>query len=91
MSVVGPRPHLTLHDDLFEKYYKRYRSRHYVKPGITGLAQISGYRGEATCEDDIIGRVRYDIKYISDWSLTTEVYIILKTFWQVLFPPRSAY
>jgi exopolysaccharide biosynthesis polyprenyl glycosylphosphotransferase len=91
MSVVGPRPHLTLHDDQFESYYRRYRSRHFVKPGITGLAQVSGYRGEAKSEEDIINRVRYDIQYVTSWSITTDIYIFLKTAWQVLFPPKSAY
>lgn len=91
MSVVGPRPHLTLHDRQFEKFYRRYRSRHFVKPGITGLAQVSGYRGEATDEEAIIGRVRHDLAYITQWTLSTEIYIVLKTAWQVLFPPKSAY
>ena len=91
MSVVGPRPHLTKHDRQFEKLYSRYRSRHYVKPGITGLAQVSGYRGEATSEQAIIGRVQHDLQYITQWSVSTEIYIFLKTIWQVLFPPKSAY
>jgi exopolysaccharide biosynthesis polyprenyl glycosylphosphotransferase len=91
MSVVGPRPHLTLHDDQFEKFYRRYRSRHYVKPGITGLAQISGYRGEARDEKAIIGRVQRDLEYITQWTIGHEVYIVLKTAWQILFPPKSAY
>jgi lipopolysaccharide/colanic/teichoic acid biosynthesis glycosyltransferase len=91
MSVVGPRPHLTLHDDEFEHYYRRYRSRHFVKPGITGLAQVSGYRGEAKSEEDIINRVRYDIEYVTHWTVTTDIYIFLKTAWQVIFPPKTAY
>ncbi|MEX0325983.1 MAG: exopolysaccharide biosynthesis polyprenyl glycosylphosphotransferase [Puniceicoccaceae bacterium] len=91
MSVVGPRPHLTLHDDQFEKAYRRYRSRHYVKPGITGLAQVTGYRGEMPDEAAVIGRVQRDLEYITQWSIGTEIYIVLKTAWQVLFPPKSAY
>ncbi len=91
MSVVGPRPHLTLHDDEFEHYYRRYRSRHFVKPGITGLAQVSGYRGEAKSEEDIVNRVRYDIEYVTHWTVTTDIYIFLKTAWQVIFPPKTAY
>ncbi|MEX0323080.1 MAG: exopolysaccharide biosynthesis polyprenyl glycosylphosphotransferase [Puniceicoccaceae bacterium] len=91
MSVVGPRPHLTLHDHAFEKFYRRYRSRHYVKPGITGLAQVTGFRGETKNEAAIIGRVERDLQYIVNWSIGVELYIILKTAWQVFFPPKSAY
>ena len=91
MSVVGPRPHFTLHDDAFEKHFRRYRSRHYVKPGITGLAQVSGYRGETRSEEAIIGRVEHDLRYITNWTLGQEVHIVLKTAWQVLFPPKSAH
>lgn len=91
MSVVGPRPHLTLHDDQFEKHFRRYRSRHYVKPGITGLAQVSGYRGETSSTEAIVGRVQHDLAYITQWSVSREIYIVLKTAWQVLFPPKSAY
>lgn len=91
MSVVGPRPHLTLHDDEFERYFRRYRSRHYVKPGITGLAQVSGYRGETRDAQAIIGRVQHDLRYIAQWSIGMEIYIFLKTAWQVFFPPKSAY
>jgi len=91
MSMVGPRPHLTLHDDEFEGHFRRYRSRHFVRPGITGLAQVSGFRGEAKERSDIIRRVQNDIKYITQWSLINDLYIFLKTIWQILFPPKSAY
>jgi putative colanic acid biosynthesis UDP-glucose lipid carrier transferase len=91
MSIVGPRPHLTLHDDEFEEHFRRYRSRHFVRPGITGLAQVSGFRGEAKDRSDIIRRVQNDIKYITQWSLVNDLYIFLKTIWQILFPPKTAY
>ena len=78
-------------DEQFEKYFRRYRSRHFVKPGITGLAQVSGYRGETAENEAIIGRVRHDIHYITHWRLSSDIYIILKTVWQVVFPPKSAY
>lgn len=91
MSVVGPRPHMTLHDRQFEGQVRRYRSRHYVKPGITGLAQVTGYRGEAKDPAAISGRVRCDIEYLTQWSLLQDVLIVLKTSWQVVFPPKSAY
>lgn len=91
MSLIGPRPHLTLHDEEFENYFRRYRSRHYVKPGITGLAQVSGYRGETRNREDVIGRVQHDLTYITQWSLGQDIHILLKTAWQVVSPPDSAY
>lgn len=91
MSVVGPRPHYTNHDDVFEQYFRRYRSRHHVKPGITGLAQVSGYRGETTTQEDIIGRVRYDLIYISQWSVAKELEIFFRTVTQFIKPPKKAY
>lgn len=91
MSVVGPRPHLTAHDDAFEKHIHVYRSRHFVKPGITGYAQIHGLRGEIAAPAQIVERVRKDIYYVTHWTPRLELWIVLKTIHQVLFPPRSAY
>jgi undecaprenyl-phosphate glucose phosphotransferase len=91
MSVVGPRPHLTLHDAEFEKFHERYRARHFVKPGITGLAQIKGFRGEIQNEAAILGRVELDHRYISEWNIGKDLLIIIRTIWQVFFPPKSAY
>lgn len=90
MSVIGPRPHLTVHDDLFEKEISVYRIRHFIKPGITGYAQIRGFRGEVTAPEQIQQRVRHDIYYLSNWSLKLDLYIILKTIATVLRPPDSA-
>lgn len=90
MSAVGPRPHLTIHDNLFEQEIKAYRIRHFVKPGITGYAQIRGYRGEVTSSEQIHQRVRHDIYYISNWSLKLDIYILLKTVVAVVRPPQSA-
>lgn len=90
MSVIGPRPHLTDHDNLFEKEISAYRIRHFLKPGITGYAQIRGFRGEITSPEQIHERVRHDIYYISNWSLKLDVYILLKTVAAVVRPPRSA-
>jgi len=91
MSVVGPRPHLLAHDDEFAQLVQRYRSRHHVKPGITGMAQHLGYRGEIVSQEDIDGRIRLDLEYIQTWSLWLDLGIIVKTGWQILFPPKSAY
>ncbi len=91
MSVVGPRPHMTEHDEQFKRLVDIYRSRHFVKPGITGLAQISGYRGEITSVGLIDERIRLDLQYINNWSIWLDISVIVKTLFQVFFPPRSAY
>lgn len=90
MSVVGPRPHLDKHDELFAEIVKFYKTRNYIKPGITGLAQTKGYRGEITNPKQIEERVRYDFEYITHWSLWVDLWLILKTTIQVFRPPASA-
>ncbi len=91
MSIVGPRPVMPLLDEEFERRARAYRTRHLVKPGITGLAQSEGFRGEITTPEQLDGRVRRDLQYIAEWSLWLDVQITARTLWQVLFPPRSAY
>lgn len=91
MSVVGPRPHLIQHDSEFSEQVNIYRTRHFVKPGITGLAQCKGFRGEVTELALIEERVRYDLEYIRSWSFWLDVWILVKTAVQVIFPPKSAY
>jgi exopolysaccharide biosynthesis polyprenyl glycosylphosphotransferase len=91
MSVVGPRPHLPQHDIDFSLISKNYRVRSLVKPGITGLAQVNGYRGEIDYPEKLHRRVYWDLYYVSNWALWLDVQIILRTGWQVGFPPKSAY
>jgi len=91
MSVIGPRPHMIEHNQQFEKVLQAYNVRSLVKPGITGLAQIRGYRGEARTEDDIRLRVDCDIEYIERYSLFLDFYILLRTAYHLFLPPRSAY
>jgi len=91
MSVVGPRPHLQAHNDIWEKEVEKFHIRSLVKPGITGLAQTRGYRGEASSIEDIRKRVECDIEYIEKWSLFYDIGIVGKTTIQVLFPHRNAY
>jgi lipopolysaccharide/colanic/teichoic acid biosynthesis glycosyltransferase len=91
MSIVGPRPHLPQHDIEFSQISKTYRVRSLVKPGITGLAQVNGYRGEITDPEKLHRRVYWDLYYMSNWSLALDMQIILRTAWQVVFPPKSAY
>jgi exopolysaccharide biosynthesis polyprenyl glycosylphosphotransferase len=91
MSIVGPRPHLIEHNQQFSRYMANYHVRTFVKPGITGLAQVRGYRGEARTNADIENRVACDIEYLENWNLSLECGIILRTCAQLLVPPRSAY
>ncbi len=91
MSIVGPRPHLLQHDDAFADTVNTYRIRHFVKPGLTGLAQVNGFRGEVTDDESIKQRVKMDIAYINSWSIVMDVEIILKTVSELFSPPDSAY
>ena len=90
MSIAGPRPHLTKHDKEFARLMKSYYTRHFVKPGITGLAQCKGYRGEISELTLLQERIRYDVFYINHWSLLLDLQIVLATVKQVIFPPKTA-
>ncbi len=91
MSVVGPRPHLESLSLEYQKEVDDYLKRHIVKPGITGLAQISGYRGEIKKKSDIKNRVRLDIFYIENWSFFLDIKIIIQTVLNVFKGEEKAY
>ena len=91
MSVVGPRPHLIEHNEQFSRLMANYQVRTFIKPGITGLAQVRGFRGEAQTSRDIQNRVTCDIEYLENWNLGLECGIILRTCAQLVVPPESAY
>ena len=91
MSVVGPRPHMLSHTDIYAKKIDKFMVRHFVKPGITGLAQVSGYRGEVESDKDIIGRVQHDIFYIENWSFFLDLKIIFQTFFNTIKGEEKAY
>ncbi|QXP63426.1 exopolysaccharide biosynthesis polyprenyl glycosylphosphotransferase [Polaribacter sp. HaHaR_3_91] len=91
MSVVGPRPHLESLSLEYQKDVDDYLKRHIVKPGITGLAQVSGYRGEIKRRTDIKNRVRLDIFYIENWSFFLDIKIILQTILNVFKGEEKAY
>jgi len=84
MSVVGPRPHAVAHNELYRKLIRGYMIRHKVKPGITGLAQVNGWRGETDSVDKMKMRVLYDLEYLRNWSLLLDLQILLKTVLVVL-------
>ncbi|MFL6577382.1 MAG: undecaprenyl-phosphate glucose phosphotransferase [Povalibacter sp.] len=84
MSLVGPRPHAVAHNEEYRRLIRGYMARHKVPPGITGLAQVKGFRGETRRLDDMRGRVHYDLKYMSDWSLLLDLKILLMTIPRLL-------
>ena len=91
MSIVGPRPYMPMLDEEFRQQTKAYRTRHLVKPGITGLAQSLGFRGEILEREMLSRRHYWDVYYITHWSLWLDVQIALRTFGQVFAPPKTAY
>ncbi len=91
MSVVGPRPHLWSQNKSYASKIKKYMVRHYVKPGITGLAQVKGYRGEIETDDDMINRVKFDVFYIENWSIVMDIKIIIQTVINIFKGEEKAY
>ena len=79
MSIVGPRPHAVAHNEYYRKLIPGYMLRHRSKPGITGLAQVHGWRGETETIDKMENRVKDDIQYLRDWSLWLDIKIIFLT------------
>jgi putative colanic acid biosynthesis UDP-glucose lipid carrier transferase len=91
MSVVGPRPHLWSQNKAYGNKIKKYMVRHYVKPGITGLAQVRGFRGEIKNDEDMINRIKYDVFYIENWSLILDLKIIVQTVINIFKGEEKAY
>lgn len=89
MSIVGPRPHAVSHNEEYRSQIKRYMLRHKVKPGITGLAQVNGYRGETDTIDKMEGRIRYDLEYIQNWSVMLDLKIIIETVFKGFSNPNA--
>jgi putative colanic acid biosynthesis UDP-glucose lipid carrier transferase len=90
MSIVGPRPHAVEHNEMYRKLVQGYMLRHKVKPGITGWAQINGWRGETETLDKMQKRIEYDLQYIQNWSLWLDIVIIFRTI-TVVFGQENAY
>ncbi len=91
MSVVGPRPHMVSHTEMYAKSVDKFMVRHFIKPGITGLAQINGCRGEVETEKDIVNRVKFDIFYLENWSILLDLKIIYKTVINAIKGEEKAY
>jgi putative colanic acid biosynthesis UDP-glucose lipid carrier transferase len=90
MSIVGPRPHAVAHNEMYRKLIKGYMVRHKVKPGITGWAQVNGYRGETDTLDKMQGRIDFDLDYLRNWSLKLDLYIIFRTV-RLVMKDQQAY
>ena len=91
MSVVGPRPHMLKENEKYKTTIDKFMVRHYVKPGITGLAQTKGFRGEIETIQDIVNRIKYDIYYIENWSFVLDIKIIIITIINVIGGEKKAY
>ena len=91
MSVVEPRPHPISHNDKYALMANKFMARHFVKPGITGLAQIKGCRGEVETDEDIINRVKYDIFYMENWSILLDIEIIFETIIKLIKGDEKAF
>jgi putative colanic acid biosysnthesis UDP-glucose lipid carrier transferase len=90
MSIVGPRPHAIDHNEEFANRAEGYFARHRVKPGITGLAQVRGYRGATDTKEKLEGRVQNDIYYAENWSLSLDIWILVRTI-VICLSGRNAY
>jgi len=90
MSLVGPRPHANVHNEEYRTLIKGYMLRHKVKPGITGLAQVNGWRGETDTLEKMQKRIECDHQYIREWSLLLDLRILVQTVW-VVFSRQNAY
>lgn len=91
MSIIGPRPHMLRHTEEYSKEVSTYLQRHAVKPGITGLSQVMGYRGEISSKHALNNRVRIDIFYLKKWTIMLDMLIIFRTAKLLLFGDKNAY
>ena len=91
MSIVGPRPHMLYHTEMYSKLIEKYMVRHFSKPGITGWAQVTGFRGETRELWQREERVKRDIWYNENWSFLLDLEIIARTAIQIIFPNKNAY
>jgi putative colanic acid biosysnthesis UDP-glucose lipid carrier transferase len=90
MSVVGPRPHLMSYNQQYQRVFCKAYVRTFVKPGITGLAQARGFRGDAKTSEEVVHRMKSDIEYLENWSFWLDCALILRTALHVVLPPKTA-
>jgi putative colanic acid biosynthesis UDP-glucose lipid carrier transferase len=91
MSVVGPRPHMLKHTNDFTEIYKQYLIRHFIKPGVTGWAQVNGYRGVISEDVHLVKRIEHDIWYMENWSISLDLKIIFMTVYNTIKGDKNAF
>ena len=91
MSIIGPRPHMLKHTELYSSFIDKYMVRHLIKPGITGWAQVNGFRGETRSTEQMAERVRYDVWYLENWSFFLDMKILLITVLNMFRGEKNAY
>jgi len=91
MSVVGPRPHMISHTEQYSQLIDTFMVRHFLKPGITGWAQIKGLRGETKSTEDMLARVEADVWYLENWSFLLDLKIVFLTFFNVFAGDKNAF
>jgi putative colanic acid biosynthesis UDP-glucose lipid carrier transferase len=91
MSIVGSRPHMLKHTEIYSRLHKKYMRRHYIKPGLTGWAQVNGYRGEIKVDEQLIKRVDHDLWYIENWNFWLDIRIVFQTFSSTFKGDKNAY
>lgn len=91
MSIIGPRPHMVEHTELYSKIISQYMVRHFLKPGISGWAQVNGYRGETNTSELMQKRVQHDVYYIENWSFALDITIIFRTVINIIIGDENAY
>lgn len=91
MSVVGPRPHMISHTEQYSQLIDKFMVRHFLKPGITGWAQIKGLRGETKDTESMLKRVEADVWYLENWSFLLDLKIIFLTFWGTIKGDENAF
>jgi len=91
MSIIGPRPHMLVHTSMYSKIMNEYMIRHFLKPGISGWAQVNGYRGEIKEETQLRRRIDHDIWYMENWSIWLDLKIIWMTIYITLKGDKNAY
>jgi putative colanic acid biosynthesis UDP-glucose lipid carrier transferase len=91
MSVVGPRPHMIKHTEAYSELIDKYMLRHTIKPGITGWAQVNGYRGQTDELWKMEKRVEYDVWYAENWNFMLDIKIIFLTIYKAIFGDKNAF
>lgn len=91
MSLVGPRPHMLRHTEDYSKMLRQYMVRQFLKPGITGWAQVNGFRGEIKDDEQLRGRVEHDIWYMENWSIWLDMKIMFLTVYRTAKGDRNAF